>query len=140
MALVTKENIFDYIPQRDPICLVHTIYECTETGVKTGFMIEPDHYFVSDGKLMEAGVIENLAQSCAAHSGYFSRQSGQPPKVGFIANIKNLEVYFCPAPNSEIITEVTIANRVLNVTLVNAHSICDGKKVASCEMRVFLQE
>jgi predicted hotdog family 3-hydroxylacyl-ACP dehydratase len=140
MPLATKENIFDFIPQRDPICLVHTIYECTEESVKTGFKVEEGHYFVSNSTLMEAGVIENLAQSCAAQSGFFSKQPGVEPKVGFIGNIKNLEIHFLPPVGSEIRTEVSITNRVMNVTLVQAASTCDGKTVATCEMRVFLQE
>ena len=51
MALVSKKNIFNYIPQRDPICLVHNIYECTEEISKTGFKIEEDHFFVSEMRL-----------------------------------------------------------------------------------------
>jgi predicted hotdog family 3-hydroxylacyl-ACP dehydratase len=139
-ALVSKETIFEYIPQRDPICLVHAIYECTEEMVKTGFMVEKDHFFVRDGKLMEAGVVENLAQSCAAQAGYVTHKFGLAPKLGFIANIKDLKVFFLPEVGSEIITEIRKKTQVMNVTLVSAHSSCKGQPVAACEMKIFLQE
>lgn len=140
MALVTRKNIFDYIPQRDPLCLVHTIYESTAESVKTGFIIESNHLLVSNGCLTEAGIAENMAQSAAAHAGYLARQENQPPRVGFIGNIKDLQIKFLPPVNSEVITEVKIKAFVMNVTLVTATSTCNNKEVATCEMKIFLQE
>jgi predicted hotdog family 3-hydroxylacyl-ACP dehydratase len=140
MAFVTRKDIFDYIPQRDPICLVHTIYECDSESVRTGFNIESGHFFVSNDVLMEAGIVENLAQSCASQAGYFAKQAGGEPKVGYIANIKNLQINFLPPVNSELVSEVRVTNKVMNVTLVNAVSTCNGKEVARCEMKIFLQE
>ena|SRR5688572_14329465 len=140
MALVTKENILKYIPQRDPICLVHSIYECSEEGVKTGFLVEADHFFVNDGHLTEAGIVENLAQSCAAQAGYVCSLRNIPPKVGFIANIKDLKIHSLPPLNAEVITEVVKKAFVMNVTLVLAKSTCNGEPVAECEMKIFIQE
>jgi predicted hotdog family 3-hydroxylacyl-ACP dehydratase len=140
MALVTKKDILKYIPQRDPICLVHSIYDCSEQGGKTGFLIEPNHFFVSNNQLTEAGIIENLAQSCAAQAGYFCSLQNMPPKIGFIANIKDLEIHSLPEVNSEILTEVKMKAMVMNVTLVVATSTCNGKPVASCEMKIFIPE
>lgn len=140
MALVTKENILNYIPQRDPICLVHSIYESTEQRVKTGFTVEANHFFVSDNKLSEAGIIENLAQSCAAQAGYMCSLRNMPPKIGFIANIKDLQIHSLPPVNSEVITEVNLKAFVMNVTLVIATSTCNGERVADCEMKIFIQE
>ena len=139
MALVTKENILNYIPQRNPICLVHSIYESNEQKVKTGFVVEADHFFVSDNKLTEAGIIENLAQSCAAQAGYVCSLKNMPPRVGFIANIKDLRIHSLPSVNSEIITEITLKAFVMNVTLVIAASTCNGEPVAECEMKIFVQ-
>lgn len=140
MALVTRENIFEYIPQRDPICLVHTIYTCNNEGITTGFTIEEEHLLVNEGKLTEAGITENLAQSAAAQAGYLARQLNREPKVGFIGNIKDLKISFLPSVGSEIFSEVKIKALVMNVTLVEAKSVCQGKEVASCEMKIFLQE
>lgn len=140
MALVTRENILNYIPQRDPICLVHSIYESSDEGTKTGFIVEKDHFFVSDGCLTEAGVIENLAQSCAAGAGYNISLKNQSPKVGFIANIKDLVIHSLPKIDSEVITEVKLKAFVMNVTLVIVKSTCNGQPIAECEMKIFIQE
>jgi predicted hotdog family 3-hydroxylacyl-ACP dehydratase len=140
MALVTKESILNYIPQRDPICLVHSIYECSDELSKTGFVVEEDHFFVNNGYLTEAGIIENLAQSCAAGAGYNSSLKNQPPKVGFIANIKDLVIHSLPKVDSEIVTLVKLKAFVMNVTLVTVVSTCNGEPVAECEMKIFIQE
>jgi predicted hotdog family 3-hydroxylacyl-ACP dehydratase len=140
MALATKETIFNYIPQRDPICLVHSIYECNDQGIKTGFIVENGHIFVSDNKLTEAGIVENLAQSAAAQAGYLSVANNVPPKVGFIANIKDLKILKFPEVGSEIITQIKIKTQVFNVTLIEAASSVNNEPIAVCEMKIFLQE
>ncbi|MGZ3885668.1 MAG: hydroxymyristoyl-ACP dehydratase [Bacteroidia bacterium] len=138
--LATKETIFQYIPQRDPICLVHCVYECSFQASKTGFLVEPDHIFVANSKLSEAGVIENLAQSVAAQAGYLTVINNQQPKLGFIANIKNLEIFSLPPVHSEVITHITVKSQVMNFTLIEAASFANGQPVAVCEMKIFLQE
>lgn len=140
MALVTKENILNYIPQRDPICLVHSIYECSEESTKTGFNVEEGNFFISNGVLTEAGIVENMAQSVAAGAGYISSLRGEKPKVGFIANIKDLEIHTLPKTGTEIITTVKLKAFVMNVTLVNVSSTCNDQPVADCEMKIFIQE
>ncbi len=140
MALVTRENILNFIPQRDPICLVHSIYECNDQASKSGFVVETNHFFVNDGYLTEAGIVENMAQTCAAGAGYNSSLKNMPPKVGFIANIKDLKIHSFPKVNSEVITEVKLKAFVMNVTLVTVQSSCNGQPVAECEMKIFIQE
>ena len=140
MALVTKQNILNYIPQREPICLVHSIYECSDQESTTGFFVESNNFFINNNQLSEAGVIENLAQSCAAHAGYICSLRNLPPKVGFIANIKDLEIFSLPPVNAELITVIKLKAYVMNVTLVVATSSCNGIPVAECEMKIFIQE
>jgi predicted hotdog family 3-hydroxylacyl-ACP dehydratase len=138
--LATKESILQYIPQRDPICLVHRIYECNDTTSKSGFLVEKDHIFVENGRLTETGIVENMAQSVAAHAGFLTCKNNEPPKLGFIANIKNLEIFQLPPVNEEVMTEITVKSQVLNFTLIEAASFINNKPVASCEMKIFLQE
>ncbi len=139
-ALVTRSTILEYIPQREPICLVHSIYECSNTFVKTGFVVEPNNYFTHNGFIIEAGIIENMAQSVAAQAGYLLKQKNEAPKVGFIGQIKDLIIHSIPALNSEIITEIKLINMVMNVTIISAASFCNNKPVANCEMKVFIQQ
>jgi hypothetical protein len=81
-----------------------------------------------------------MAQSIAACAGYMSSLKNMPPKVGFIANIKDLMIHSLPKVGSEIITTVQLKAYVMNVTLVTIHSECNGVPVSECEMKIFIQE
>jgi hypothetical protein len=81
-----------------------------------------------------------MAQSVAAQAGYMLKQNNKPPILGFIGQIKDLEIHFVPPINSEVITEIKIKNIVLNVTIIEAASYCNNQPVANCEMKIFITE
>jgi predicted hotdog family 3-hydroxylacyl-ACP dehydratase len=138
--IVDSESILKYIPQRPPIVLISRIYQCNENSVITGFDISNDHFLTQNGKLTESGVIENMAQTAACMAGFEAVVKNSPPRVGFIANIKNLVIHFLPEACNEILTEVKTKTQVMNVSIIEASSYCQNKLVATCEMKIFLQE
>jgi predicted hotdog family 3-hydroxylacyl-ACP dehydratase len=138
--IVNKESILNYIPQRPPIVLVSRIYKCDEASVITGFDITDDHIFTQHGKLTESGIIENMAQTAASRAGYAAVLNNSKPVVGFIANIKNLEIHHLPNSGQELLTEVSTKTQVMNVSIIEAKSYCKNELVATCEMKIFLQE
>ncbi|MES2565665.1 MAG: 3-hydroxyacyl-ACP dehydratase [Bacteroidota bacterium] len=138
--IVNSDTILEYIPQRPPIVLISRIYSCDESSVITGFDITDEHIFTQKGRLTESGIIENMAQTAASMAGYEAVIKKSQPRVGFIANVKNLVIHFLPESNTEILTEVKTKTQVMNVSIIEANSYCNHKLVASCEMKIFLQE
>lgn len=138
--IVNSDTILNYIPQRPPIVLISRIYKCDETTVITGFDISDDHLLTQNGKLTESGIIENMAQTAASMAGYEAVVKKTQPRVGFIANIKNLLIHFQPEAGNEILTEVKTKTQVMNVSIIEANSYCENRLVATCEMKIFLQE
>ena len=138
--IVNTDTILNYIPQRPPIVLISRIYKCDETSVITGFDIINDHIFTQHGKLTESGIIENMAQTAASMAGYEAVINKSQPRVGFIANIKNLVIHHLPESGNEILTEVSTKTQVMNVSIIEAKSFCNNQPVATCEMKIFLQE
>lgn len=139
-AIVHPDQVLDYIPQRPPMVLISRIYSCDEQAVVTGFDIKSDHLFVKHGVLTEPGITENMAQTAAASAGYAAISKNTKPAVGFIGNIKNLVIHALPPVGAELITEVIYKAQVMNVSLIEARSYCNNEPVASCEMKIFLQE
>lgn len=139
-AIVEPDTILNYIPQRPPMVLVSRIYKCDPQSVITGFDIKDSCVFVKDNRLQEPGIIENMAQTAAAMAGYEAVSKNTKPVVGFIGNIKNLGIHFLPEQNTELITEVVTKTQVMNVSLVDARSYSGNQLVASCEMKIFLQD
>ncbi|MES2761672.1 MAG: 3-hydroxyacyl-ACP dehydratase [Bacteroidota bacterium] len=138
--IVNTDTILNYIPQRQPIVLISRIYKCDETSVITGFDIVDEHLLTQNGILTESGIIENMAQTAASMAGYEAVVKQSQPRVGFIANIKNLTIHYLPKSGNEILTEVSTKTQVMNVSIIEAKSFCNDQLVASCEMKIFLQE
>ena len=137
--LVTKEYIGEYIPQAHPMVMIDTLDYCEGTTTKTGFKIEETNIFVKNGILHEAGIIENIAQTAAAKAGYEVKKHGAEPLLGFIGAIKDLKIHAFPKVGEVLETTVVIKAEVMGVTLIEGSSICNGIKIAECEMKIFIQ-
>ena len=140
MSLVTIENITEYIPQKAPIVMIDTIEYCEGNVTTTSFEVRADNIFVSNYELQEPGIIENIAQTAAAKAGYEIKKHGAEPMVGFIGAVKDLVIHALPKVGEVITTTVTIKMEVMGVTLVEGKSTCNGKDIASCEMKIILQK
>ena len=135
-----QTDILEYIPQRPPIVMIDRIVDITETRVACEFQVKNDNLFVVDGKLLEPGIIENIAQTIAAGAGYRAKEKNEKVKLGYIAAIKNLNIYAKPKVGDVLSTMVQIVNEVFSVTIVQAEVLCGSTKIADCEMRIFIEE
>lgn len=144
--LVNREDVLKYIPQREPIVVVHGLLEHSESTSKSVFEVEPDHLFVRAGKLLPSGLMENIAQTSALRSGYhFSQQipeEGEAPEppIGFIGALKNFIVKDLPSVGSRLETTVTVLHEVMGMQVVEAEVQCGRNVIASCEMKIFLSQ
>lgn len=135
---IPNHNITDYIPQREPIVMVSQIIEVNEKKVLTIFLITDDNIFCNEGYLQEPGLIENIAQSAAAMTGYNASINNEEVKKGFIGSVDNLNIISLPKSNTEIKTQVAITNQVMNVNIIKGTIWQNNNIVAECEMKIFL--
>jgi predicted hotdog family 3-hydroxylacyl-ACP dehydratase len=135
--LADKTNIENFIPQRAPMRMIHDLIEVTNDRAVSAFVIEENNIFVSNGVFTEPGLIENIAQTAAAHAGYLYQQNGVTVPVGFIAAIKDLKIYSLPLLDTSIETTITVTNRVFDVTIVKGVIDQNGKTLCTCEMKIF---
>lgn len=138
--LVSKEHITEYIPQAQPIVMIDTLTYCEGTTTKTTFKIEENNVFVKNGILHEPGIIENIAQTAAAKAGYEVKKLGAEPLLGFIGAVKDLKIHAFPKVGEVLETTVVIKAEVMGVTLIEGNSVCNGVKIAECEMKIFIQK
>ena len=135
--LATRDDITKYIPQRDPIVMVHALVEADDSHAVTELAIEPDNVFVSNEFFAEPGLVENIAQTAAMHVGYQCSLKNIPIPIGYIAAVKDLKIQKLPRQNTNITTSVRITNKVLDVTVVEGRVEQAGNLICSCEMRIF---
>lgn len=137
--MIPQADIIKYIPQRHPFVMVDTILQADAKVSKTSFEIREDNLFVVNGYFTEPGLVENMAQTAAAGTGYRYQQRGEVVPVGFIGAIKNLKIYSLPKTGEVLFTEIVITHTVLSVHVVEANVYVGDAKVASCEMKIFEQ-
>ena len=131
-------EIQELIPQRPPIVMIDQVIEISESKVVCQFQVKKDNLFIDNGKLIVPGIIENMAQTIAAGAGYRAKAKNEKVKLGYIAAIKNLNIYALPSVGDSLTTRVQIVNQVFSVTIVQAEVIAGSKSIADCEMRVYI--
>lgn len=100
-------------------------------------MVRDSNWFYSDGYLLEAGLVEHIAQSAAAMVGMKNEDA---PKEGYIGDIKNFKVSRLPRLGELIQSRVMVIAQLDSITMVEAESKIGNELVASAQMKVFLAE
>lgn len=138
--LLRDDDILKLIPQRDPIVMVDKFGDFEEGGASTALTIESSNIFCQDGHLREPGLIEHIAQSAAAFAGFGTFQENRPPKLGYIGEIKRCHIYELPAVGEKLNTKLMVVAQAGGVTLLHAETHAGGKRVAECQMKIFLKD
>lgn len=111
----------DILPQRDPIVMIDYLQEYKEDMVTTSFTVREDNIFVKDGALQESGIMEHIAQSCAARTGYISKYIlHKPVDIGYIGQIKSLKIYSLPKVGDNLWTTIYVQSELFGITLIKA--------------------
>ncbi len=136
---MTQHSILPFIPQRAPFIMIDEILEASENQSTTSFVVREGHLFVENGSFTEPGLIENMAQTAAAGTGYSASQQGKPAPVGFIGALKNLQIKQLPQIGDTITTNISFVHQVMNAHIVQGTIRIGEKEIASCELKIFLQ-
>lgn len=112
---------------------------CDEKSGTTSFAVQPGNVLCDeDGNFREAGLLENIAQTAAARSGFLFRSKGQQPPVGVIGAMSRVEVLRLPKAGDKIETTITEVAEAMGMTLIKGEVKMNGATVAHCEMKIFL--
>lgn len=132
-------DVLQLLPQQPPFVLIDALLQADDTVLRSSFTIPEEHVLVEDGLLSEAGLVENMAQTAAAGTGQKAWDEGKEAPVGFIGALKNLVVKERPAVGSTITTEIKVLHQVMQASIVQGTVWSDGKEIASCELKIFIQ-
>ena len=138
--IVAKEAITDYIPHRPPFVMVGNLVSATRERFESDFEIAGDNALVHDGFFQETGLIEHIAQTCAASFGYLDKEEGGAPKIGFIGAVSKVLVTELPPVGATIRTVVTPLHQLGNIYLVKGESSLDGRILLGCELKIVVSE
>lgn len=138
MLPIEGEAILKLIPQRFPMVMIGSLLSYTEETVTVNFLIQSDNLFVSEEQLQESGLLEHMAQSVAAHTGYsyFIRREAAP--TGYIGSIQKAEIIRLPNTGDNLTTAVSIVQEFMGVTLVDIETKVGGELVATAQMKTVI--
>lgn len=136
--LANKENIKNFIPQREPFIMVDELLSADEKGFNSTFEVIDSNIFL-DNELSESALTENIAQTCAAGFGYLgSLEEEGEPKIGFIGAVTKLKVHSLPKINAKLNTEVEILNTFGSIHLIQGNVYENGVHLLECQMKIVL--
>lgn len=130
------------LPQREPFVMVSQLLHYDEVVTATRFVIEADNIFCRNGVLSASGLIENIAQTCAARIGYINKYIlHKDVNIGFIGAVRNLEIHDLPKVGQTIETRIEVLSSTFGLTLAHGEvRLTDGALLADGEMKIALSE
>lgn len=142
MLNLTDIDLLDILPQRPPFIMVDELTYYDPRKAKTLLTVREDNFFCSEGRMEEAGLIENIAQTCAARTGYEAKtqrpEGDGSIKIGMIGMIKKMEIARCPRVGEVLETTIVIVEDAFSISLVESKVEINGEIIASCEMKIVL--
>ena len=128
-----------FLPHRPPIVLVDELVASDGDTHTTRLLVRADNVFAEEGHLLEAGLIEHVAQSTALGTGYAAAGAGEgDPPVGFIGAVSRLRIERLPRIGEQLETTVAMQHRLANVQVLLGTVRAADAVIAEMEMKVFL--
>lgn len=140
-ATLRKIDIRSLLPQRNPFVAVDSLVHYDDREVVTETLVKADSLFTEDGRLTAEGLMENIAQSCAARIGFHTLYVLGLDKVdiGVIGALRNMEIHALPPVGRTLTTRVTVREEAFGITLVEATVRSEGQLMAEGEMKIALK-
>ncbi|KRB54739.1 hypothetical protein [Flavobacterium sp. Root186] len=150
MILNTGVDIQNYLPHRAPMLMVDLILDIDSNFVETTFLIKEDNIFVQNNVFIEAGLIENTAQTCSSIVGkkYFFDEDGTENEnvnvIGFISALKNVKIHSLPKVGDTIITKADLVSKFAGddytLCTMSCQSSVEDQILLECEINLFIQK
>ena len=140
-SFVQGIDIHTLLPQQDPFVMIDRLMHFSVNSVTTSHNIKKDNIFVNQDTLSASGLLENIAQTCAARIGYINKyilcKAIQP---GVIGAIRNTEINSLPKVGDSIITEVVIKEEAFGMSLAEAIIKRGEQVLATTEIKIAIKE
>lgn len=134
-------DIHELLPQQEPFVMISSLVRFDMQTTVTETIVSADNMFVEDGVFTAPGIVENIAQTCAARIGYVNKYILKKGiQLGFIGSIRDLKVKDLPKVGDTITTTISVIDSVFGMTLVDAVVLNNGAEVASAQMKIAVKE
>ena len=134
-------DVHELLPQQEPFVMIGTLTCFNEVRTVTETTISADNIFVDDGHFSASGLIENVAQTCAARIGFTNKYIlGHGITIGVRGAVRKLVINSLPAVGQTIVTTVDTVSEVFGMTLAKATVTCEGEELLTTEIKISVRE
>lgn len=134
-------DIHELLPQQEPFVMVDCITGYDEQHTSTETTVRADNIFVEGTTFMPCGVIENIAQTCAARIGYYNKYIlKRGIQIGVIGAMQNVEVCILPKVGDILYTTITVTADMFGMLLADAEVVCEGNVIATGKVKIAVKD
>lgn len=130
-------DVLELLPQRPPFVMVDHLTDYSDTQSACCLTVRADNVFFENGCLTAPGLIEHIAQTCAARLGYYNcyvQKTGV--RLGFIGEVKDLNILRLPREGEMIETTIIVVQEIFDVTLVSAEVRVGAEVIATTLLKI----
>ena len=130
-------DVLELLPQRPPFVMVDHLTDYSDTQSTCCLTVRADNVFFENGCLTAPGLIEHIAQTCAARLGYYNcyvQKTGV--RLGFIGEVKDLNILRLPREGEMIETTIVVVQEIFDVTLVSAEVRVGAEVIATTLLKI----
>ena len=133
-------SVNELLPQQPPFVMVDALTHYEEKIVISKTTVRASNIYVDNGTMQCYGLIENIAQTCAARIGYINKYIlRRGIQIGYIGSLKNLTIESLPQIGDVITTEIQIQDEILDMILATAIVRKDNQTLASTDLKIALK-
>lgn len=140
-AFLRQIDIRELLPQQEPFVMVGRLTHFDMVRTVTETVVDSDNIFVDHGRMSAMGMMENIAQTCAARIGYVNKYiRRQGIQIGFIGAVRNFQVKALPLAGDLITTTVDALEEVFGMTLATATVRRGDEVLVTTEMKIAVRD
>ena len=127
------------IPHRAPMRWIDALTSCTDSTASATACLSADHFAVGGGFVLEAALVECMAQTEAAAMGHRAQTSSASgnPNHGMLVAIRDFSIHSRPRGGDELLIEVRELHRLGPMLRIAGTVSCEGRTVASGELTLY---
>ena len=137
MMRIEDIKLNELIPQRPPFVMIDRLLSCDMVTTVTELEVREDNVFVANGSFTAEGMMENIAQTCAARLGYISDEK---MKIGVIGAVSGYDIVRTPKVGERIVTTIEVMEEMFQITMVKAVIRCGDEELAQANMKIALMD
>lgn len=126
------------LPQKPPFVMIDKLVSSDGICSVSELEIREDNVFFDKGCLLASGLVENMAQTCAASVGIKKIAAGGNVALGVIGAVTNFDIIRLPQKGEKITTTVKFLEEVFQMSMFDAVIRCGETELAKATIKTAL--